>query len=43
MGTIMEVEDGAFKFEENYKGKRTGKRCLFPVATVLNGKRVAGA
>jgi dihydroorotase len=41
--TIMELKDGAFEFEDNYKGKRTGKQCLFPVATVLYGKRVARA
>ncbi|HYK13811.1 MAG TPA: amidohydrolase family protein [Burkholderiales bacterium] len=40
---IMELKDGAFEFEDNYKGKRTGKQCLFPFATVLNGKRVAKA
>ena len=37
---IMELRDGAFEFVDNYKGKRTGKQCLFPIATVLNGKRV---
>ena len=36
---IMELRDGAFEFVDNYKGKRTGKQCLFPIATVLNGKR----
>jgi len=40
---IMELKDGAFEFEDNYKGKRTGKQCLFPVSTVLNGKRVTRA
>jgi dihydroorotase len=37
---IMELREGAFEFVDNYKGKRTGKQCLFPVATVLNGKRI---
>jgi dihydroorotase len=37
---IMELKDGAFEFEDNYKGKRTGKQCLFPVLTVLHGKPV---
>jgi len=37
---IMELRDGAFEFVDNYKGKRTGKQCLFPIATVLNGKRI---
>jgi dihydroorotase len=36
---IMELRDGAFEFVDNYKGNRTGKQCLFPIATVLNGKR----
>jgi len=40
---IMELKEGAFEFEDNYKGKRTGKECLFPVSTVLNGKRVTRA
>jgi len=37
---IMELRDGAFEFVDNYKSKRTGKQCLFPIATVLNGKRI---
>jgi dihydroorotase len=37
---IMELRDGAFEFVDNYKGKRSGKQCLFPIATVLNGKRI---
>lgn len=37
---IMELRSGSFQFVDNYKGYRTGKQCLFPVATVLNGKRV---
>jgi dihydroorotase len=37
---IMELRDGAFEFVDNYKGKRIGKQCLFPIATVLNGKRI---
>jgi dihydroorotase len=37
---IMELRDGEFEFVDNYKGKRTGKQRLFPIATVLNGKRV---
>ena len=38
---IMELRDGEFEFVDNYKNKRTGKQRLFPIATVLNGKRVA--
>jgi dihydroorotase len=40
---IMELRDGEFEFVDNYKGKRTGKQRLFPIATVLNGKRVPRA
>jgi dihydroorotase len=40
---IMELRDGSFEFVDNYKGKRTGKQCLFPIATVLNGKRIPPA
>ncbi len=38
-GYIMEIKDGTFEFVDNYKGTRTGRQRLFPVATVLNGKR----
>jgi dihydroorotase len=36
---ILELKDGSFEFVDNYKGTRTGKQRLFPVATVLGGKR----
>jgi len=36
---VMELREGNFQFEDNYKGMRTGRQRLFPVATVLNGKR----
>jgi dihydroorotase len=36
---IMELRDGQFEFLDNYKGTRTGRQRLFPIATVLNGKR----
>src|SRR5499427_5071394 len=38
---IMELREGSFEFLDNYEGKRTGRQRLFPIATVLNGKRVA--
>jgi len=38
---IMELREGNFDFVDNYKGTRTGKQRLFPIATVLNGKRTA--
>ena len=36
---ILELRDGSFEFVDNYKGTRTGKQCLFPIATVLGGKK----
>jgi dihydroorotase len=36
---IMELREGTFAFVDNYKGTRTGHQRLFPVATVLAGKR----
>jgi dihydroorotase len=36
---IMELREGTFAFIDNYKGTRTGHQRLFPVATVLAGKR----
>src|SRR5882757_4972721 len=35
---ILELRDGTFEFLDNYKGTRTGRQRLFPIATVLNGK-----
>jgi dihydroorotase len=37
---IMELREGNFEFLDNYQGKRMGHQRLFPIATVLNGKRV---
>jgi dihydroorotase len=37
---IMELRQGSFEFEDNYKGKRTGMQKLVTTATVLGGKRV---
>ena len=36
---IMELREGNFEYVDNYQGKRTGRQRLFPIATVLNGKR----
>jgi len=36
---IMELREGNFEFVDNYQGKRSGRQRLFPIATVLNGKR----
>jgi dihydroorotase len=40
---VLEMKDGNFEFVDNYKGKRTGKQCLFPVASVMGGKTAARA
>lgn len=36
---ILELREGTFEFLDNYKGTRSGKQRLFPIATVLAGKR----
>jgi dihydroorotase len=36
---VLELRDGTFEFLDNYEGKRAGKQRLFPVATVIGGKR----
>jgi dihydroorotase len=36
---VLELKDGNFEFLDNYKGTRTGKQRLFPVATVVGGKK----
>jgi dihydroorotase len=36
---VLELKDGNFDFIDNYKGTRTGKQRLFPVATVVGGKK----
>jgi dihydroorotase len=36
---VLELKEGSFEFLDNYKGTRTGKQRLFPVATVINGKK----
>jgi dihydroorotase len=36
---VLELREGAFEFVDNYQGKRTGKQRLFPVATVVGGKK----
>ena len=37
---IMELRQGRFEYEDNYKGKRTGQQKLVTTATILGGKRV---
>ena len=38
---VLELREGTFEFEDNFGNKRTGRQRLFPMATVLSGKRVA--
>jgi dihydroorotase len=40
---VLELREGTFEFLDNYQGKRSGRQRLFPIATVLAGKRVARA
>jgi dihydroorotase len=36
---VLELREGTFEFLDNYEGKRTGRQRLFPIATVIGGKR----
>jgi dihydroorotase len=36
---VLELREGSFEFLDNYKGVRTGRQRLFPVATVVGGKK----
>jgi dihydroorotase len=36
---ILELREGDFEFLDNFKGTRKGKQRLFPIATVVGGKR----
>jgi dihydroorotase len=36
---VLELREGSFEFVDNYKGSRTGRQRLFPVATVVGGKK----
>ena len=38
---ILELREGNFEFLDNYRGTRAGKQRLFPIATVLAGRRTA--
>ena len=37
---IMELQQGTFEFEDNYKGKRSGRQKLSTTGTIFGGKRV---
>jgi dihydroorotase len=36
---VLELREGTFEFLDNYQGKRTGHQRLFPIATVVGGKK----
>ena len=36
---VMDLQQGSFEFEDNYKGKRTGRSKLVTTAAVFGGKR----
>jgi len=36
---VLELREGTFEFLDNYEGKRSGRQRLFPIATVIGGKR----
>jgi dihydroorotase len=38
---VLELREGNFEFVDNFENKRTGRQRLFPIATVLGGKRVS--
>ena len=38
---VLELREANFEFVDNFENKRTGHQRLFPIATVLGGKRVA--
>jgi dihydroorotase len=37
---VIDLQQGSFEFDDNYKGKHAGRLKLVTTATVLNGKRV---
>jgi dihydroorotase len=37
---VLELREGNFEFQDNFKGTITGRQRFFPIATVLAGKRV---
>jgi dihydroorotase len=36
---VLEMREGSFEFLDNYKGTRSGRQRLFPIATVAGGKK----
>ena len=40
---VLELREGNFEFVDNFENNRMGRQRLFPIATVLGGKRAARA
>jgi dihydroorotase len=40
--TVLDLRDGSFEFQDDYKGVRIGRQRLFPIATVVAGKKTPG-
>ncbi|WP_210184088.1 amidohydrolase/deacetylase family metallohydrolase [Bradyrhizobium centrolobii] len=36
---VLDLREGSFQFMDNYNGIRTGRQRLFPIATVIGGKK----
>src|SRR5207248_1636355 len=39
---VLELREGSFEFLDNYNNTKTGRQRLFPIATVIGGKRAHG-
>jgi hypothetical protein len=38
----LDLQDASFEFQDDYKGVRIGRQRLFPIATVVAGKKTPG-
>ncbi len=36
---VLDLRDGDFEFDDNFRQKRQGRQRLFPFATIVDGKR----
>jgi dihydroorotase len=39
--TMLDLRQGSFQFQDNYRSVRTGRQRLFPIATIVAGKKVS--
>jgi dihydroorotase len=37
--TVLDLREGSFQFEDDYRAARTGRQRLFPIAAVVGGKK----